>query len=85
MNLNETASTFRERAGVFAALFLVVCFGLSGIALALILFWSGTRIDFDATWMSSMVVLVGTAAGFLFGKQTSNPPAPAVSRAPEAG
>ena len=74
--MNEAASTFRERAGVFAALFLIMCFGLSGIVLALILFWSGTKIDFDATWMSSMVVLVGTAAGFLFGKQTSNPASP---------
>lgn len=73
--MNESASTFRERAGVLAAWAIILAYISIGFVQFFLGWWSGsTSLTFDPAWTGSMNGLAGGAVGFLIGKQTTNQP-----------
>ncbi len=74
----ETASTFRERAGVFAALLIICSYIAMGPIEAVGSAVWGSPIRFSEGWAAAMNALASAAVGFLIGKQTTNAPAVSV-------
>lgn len=70
----ETASTYRERAGVHAALLIILAYILIGPIEALGSAWIGVKVVFGEGWSAAMNALAAAAVGFLIGKQTTNGP-----------
>jgi hypothetical protein len=72
--MNESASTFRERAGVIVSLAIVVAYIAIGFLQMALSFYTGQDVVAEAGWSSAMNALAGGAVGFLVGKQTTNQP-----------
>ena len=70
----ESASTFRERAGVLAALLIICAYILIGPVEAIGTAWMGAKVVFGEGWSAAMNALAAAAVGFLIGKQTTNGP-----------
>lgn len=70
----DNASTFRERAGVYASLMIIVAYIAIGFLQTALTFYSGQEFAVDPGWASAMNALAGGAIGFLVGKQTTNQP-----------
>lgn len=70
--MNENASTFRERAGVYASLFIVMSYVAIGFVQTALTFYSGQEFTVEPGWSAAMNALAGGAIGFLVGKQTTN-------------
>ncbi|PYE23004.1 hypothetical protein C8J32_1086 [Rhizobium sp. PP-CC-3A-592] len=70
----DNASTFRERAGVYASLMIIVAHIAIGFLQTALTFYSGQEFTVDPGWASAMNALAGGAIGFLVGKQTTNQP-----------
>lgn len=72
--MNESASTFRERAGVIVSLVIVFAYIAIGFIQMALTYWTGQPVTAEAGWSSAMNALAGGAVGFLVGKQTTNQP-----------
>lgn len=70
--MEDTQSTFRERAGVYVSAFIVAAYVASGFVQPLLNSVLGVDVPFEAGWSSAMNALAGGALGFLVGKQSSN-------------
>ena len=66
-------STYRERAGVHASIFIITAYVMIGFVQTGLSFWTGTEFVVDPSWSAAMNALTGGAIGFLVGKQTTNP------------
>ena len=79
----DSASTYRERAGVHAALLIILAYILIGPTEAIGSAWLGAKVVFGEGWSAAMNALAAAAVGFLIGKQTTN--GPTVTASPGEG
>lgn len=72
--MNDSISTYREKAGVLvSALIVLALIAVGPIQLAVQVF-TEQNTTFEPTWMATVAGLAGTAFGYLIGKQSTNQP-----------
>lgn len=73
--MNETASTYREKAGVILSGMIIGMMLASDPIRLVTQAFTGSTVAFDPTWAATVAGMAGTALGYVIGKQTTNQPA----------